>query len=77
MGGGQGGAVGEPEVGGQGKEEEATVGLILNGGCALSSQRALTCGDLFAVFHEAGETEVGSILAACHFLQAGQGRAGL
>ena len=27
-------------AGGQGKEEEATVGLILNGGCSLSSQRA-------------------------------------
>ena len=37
-----GGAVGEPEGlgGGQGKEEEATVGLFLNGGCSLSSQRA-------------------------------------
>lgn len=35
---GAGGAVGEPEVGGQGKEEGATVGLILNGD-ALSPAR--------------------------------------
>ena len=33
--------MGEPEGlgGGQGKEEEATVGLILNGGYSLSRQR--------------------------------------
>ena len=61
-----------------GKRSRKQPWVSLGTGDAPSPARvALTCDDLFAVFHEAGETEVGSVLAACHLLQASQGRAGL
>lgn len=53
------------------------MGLVLSQDALSPARVALTCDNLFAVLHEAGEPEVGSVLAAGHLLQAGQGSAGL
>ena len=66
--------------GGEAEEEEATEGLGLGldrNVPSLGRVIALTCDDLLAVPHTAGEPEAGGVLAACHLLQAGQGSTGL